>query len=367
MNQIRTLKAIDATVGRAAVLIARCVPLSPSKREPPASILVIRPGGIGDAVLLIPTLAALMKTYPSAHVTILAERRNAAIFAFCPGIKNIFRYDVFSEFRSALLARYDLVIDTEQWHRFSAVVARLCRPKTLIGFAANERMRLLTHAVRYSHDDYEAASFLRLLEPLGISACEPEIPFLTIPQNAVARACERLEPLVGNPFVVIFPGASIPERRWGAKRFHALAERARAVGYAVVVVGGKDDKEQGDEIISDDVGLNLAGATSLIETAVVLKKGQLLVSGDSGILHLAVGLGLPTVSLFGPGRAMKWAPKGDNHVVINKNLSCSPCTTFGTTPPCPINARCMTEIGVDEVADKMIARLLAERAGEPKS
>jgi len=358
VNRIRTLKAIDASVGRVAVPLARCIPLSPSKPEHPTSVLVIRPGGIGDAVLLIPTLVALMKTYPHAHVTILAERRNAAIFALCPGIENVFRYNVFSEFRSAVFARYDLVIDTEQWHRLSAVIARLCRPKTLIGFAANERERLFSHAIYYSHDDYEAASFLRLLEPLRINASEPEMPFLRPPQNAVVNACERLKPLADNPFVVIFPGASIPERRWGAKRFHALAERARAVGYAVVVVGGKEDKAQGDEIVSGGMGLNLAGVTSLIETAAVLQKSQLLISGDSGVLHLAVGLGVSTVSLFGPGRAMKWAPKGDNHTVINKNLPCSPCTIFGTTPPCPINARCMTEIGIDEVADKMIAHLI---------
>jgi ADP-heptose:LPS heptosyltransferase len=57
------------------------------------------------------------------------------------------------------------------------------------------------------------------------------------------------------------------------------------------------------------------------------------------------------VSLFGPGRSKKWAPQGDRHVVINKGLSCSPCTTFGTKPTCPIDARCMRDITVDEVVN----------------
>ncbi|MRR37660.1 glycosyltransferase family 9 protein, partial [bacterium] len=71
-------------------------------------------------------------------------------------------------------------------------------------------------------------------------------------------------------------------------------------------------------------------------------------------------LGIPTVSLFGPGRAKKWAPRGDNHIVVNKHLPCSPCTTFGYTPKCHINARCMADISVDEV-EQAVMTLLARK------
>jgi ADP-heptose:LPS heptosyltransferase len=84
-----------------------------------------------------------------------------------------------------------------------------------------------------------------------------------------------------------------------------------------------------------------------------------LLSGDSGVLHIAMGLGVPTVSLFGPGRAGKWAPRGERHIVINKGLSCSPCTTFGTTPPCPISAQCLNDITVDEVFNAVAVLLTA--------
>jgi ADP-heptose:LPS heptosyltransferase len=122
-------------------------------------------------------------------------------------------------------------------------------------------------------------------------------------------------------------------------------------GIRTVVVGGKEDRQQGEVIAGGGLGLNLAGQTSLAETAAVIQKSSLLLSGDSGVLHLAVGLGTATVSLFGPGRAKKWAPQGDRHIVINRGLACSPCTTFGTTPPCPIDARCMRDITVDEVVN----------------
>ena len=113
--------------------------------------------------------------------------------------------------------------------------------------------------------------------------------------------------------------------------------------------GGQEDRDAGDAIISGVDGLNLAGQTSLIGSAAVVEKAALLVSGDSGMLHIGVGLGRPTVSLFGSGIAAKWAPQGERHAVLNKKLPCSPCTRFGYTPPCPIGVKCLADISVDDV------------------
>jgi ADP-heptose:LPS heptosyltransferase len=145
-----------------------------------------------------------------------------------------------------------------------------------------------------------------------------------------------------------------------------VAELLAAFGIPVVVVGGSEDRRQGEEIVSGGKGLNLTGRTSLSETAAVIQRSVLLLSGDSGILHIAVGLDKPTVSLFGPGRARKWAPRGERHIVINKGLSCAPCTTFGTTPPCPIGAKCMGDITVDEVFNAVTV-LLTATGGLPSS
>lgn len=363
MNRVRLLKNLDRVLGGMAVHLASLFPLTHHLHEGYFSILIIRPGGIGDAVLLAPAIIALKRKFPQATITVLAEQRNAAAFALCPVVDRVLHYDIPSELLSAIRGRYDLVIDSEQWHRLSAVVARFCRPKMLIGFDTNERGRLFTHAIPYSHDDYEVTSFLRLLEPLGIAGEEFMAPFLSIPASAELSADALLVPLAGKPFVVIFPGASIPERRWGAERYGLVAETLNDVGYPVVVVGGNGDREQGELIVVAGRGLNLAGRTSLAETAAVLARSSLLVSGDSGVLHLAVGLGIRTVSLFGPGRALKWAPRGEGHAVVNRNLACSPCTTFGTTPPCPMDARCMREITVEQVLQQVKVFLTPVRAG----
>lgn len=328
----------------------------PAELEPPSSvtsIFIIRPGGIGDAALLAPAINAIRDTYPHANITILAERRNAGVFALVPGIDKVLCYDSPRDFLQLLRSNFDVVIDSEQSHRLSAVVARMVCAPVKIGFDTNERRRMFTHYVPYSHDDYEAASFANLLEPLGISPgnVKRAEAFLIIPQKATEKADIMLESLQNQPFVAVFPGASIAERRWGAERFRRVAEMLAFFGIRTVVIGGIEERAQGEIIAGGAAGLNLAGMTSLPETAAVLQRSSLLLSGDSGVLHLAVGVGTPTVSLFGPGRARKWAPTGDRHFVINKCLPCSPCTTFGTTPHCQNDTRCMKEISVEETVN----------------
>ncbi|HEY3309397.1 MAG TPA: glycosyltransferase family 9 protein [Desulfuromonadaceae bacterium] len=352
---IRLVKVLDAFVGRLVTLLF----LSQHRESPSEvhSFLIIRPGGIGDAVLLIPTIQAIKNRFTSAEITVLAEVRNGSVFKLSTDVDHILLYDRPKQLLSTLQGNYDVAIDTEQWHRLSALVARLTGAPMLIGFDTNERKRLFSHRIVYSQDDYEMQSFQNLLAPLDIEPGLSEDSFLKIPESVVKKTGQLLETLAGKPFVTIFPGASIPERKWGAVHFGKLAQLLAKFGISGVVVGGAEDKEQGNIIVSECAGLNLAGKTSLSETAAIIEKSALLISGDSGVLHIAVGLGRPTVSLFGPGRSKKWAPRGDRHIVINKELPCSPCTIFGNTPRCPINSRCMKEITVDEVFNAVMMLL----------
>lgn len=344
------LKFIDKFIGG---LLARVVPgVCPSiiVGASPCSVLLVRPGGIGDAILLLPAIQALNEAYPQAAIDILAEKRNGKGFSLSPHVRRIFLYDGCSDLLAVMQNRYDVVIDTEQWHRLSALVARLIQSSMKIGYATNERKNLFNCPIPYSQDSYEGNSFFNLLEPLGITTpSEIEIPFIEIQPSARERAEELLGDFLHRPFAVLFPGASIPERRWGTEKFQAVVEALSCEGIQSVVVGGQEDAAEGAKIVTGTHGLNLAGRTSLAETAAIIDQGAALVSGDSGILHIGVGLGRPTVSLFGPGIAKKWAPRGMEHIVLNKNLPCSPCTKFGYTPKCSSGARCLQEITVEEV------------------
>lgn len=344
------LKSIDAVFGKLAI---KLVP-SPAPRDIPAdgirSILIIRPGGIGDAALLSPALYKLREYFPAAQIHILAERRNAGAFALVPGIDRLFLYDSISGLINVLLSSYDIVIDTEQWHRLSALIARLTGAPIIVGFDTNDRRRMFTHTVPYSHEDYEADSFLHLAALFGTdTGMDNTAPFLFPPDDARQIAINILKSVRADKFVTIFPGASISERQWGVDRFSCVVKSLESRGVRAVVVGSADDRPLADAIVSGSSAVNLAGRTSISGTAAVISSSRLLLSGDSGILHIGVGLGTPTVSIFGPGIAAKWAPRGPRHRVINMNIACSPCTRFGNTPPCPRNVSCLAGITPEEV------------------
>lgn len=350
------LKSIDAIIGP---VMASILP-SPRAIVPPEtirSLLIIRPGGIGDAILVLPMLQAIAERYQAVAMTVLVERRNSAVFELSPVPCRVLRYDVPAELITAMQREYDCIIDTEQSHYLSGVIARFCHSAIIIGFDTNQRRRLLAHPVPYCQDDYEVDSFLNLLSPLGIEQSSSLARFVAIPAAASEKVAVKLKEVSCNDLICMFPGASVSERRWGTLRFRELACKLNQAGFMTIVIGGAAERESGDQIVAGGIGINLAGSTSVAETAALIDASQLLVTADSGMLHLAVALDKPSVSLFGPGRQKKWAPRGDRHVVLNKQLPCSPCTTFGDTPACRDAARCMREIGVDETFNAVMMLL----------
>ncbi|MGH7850400.1 MAG: glycosyltransferase family 9 protein, partial [Thermodesulfobacteriota bacterium] len=298
-------------------------------------------------------------------IDVLAEKRNSGIFAVCPYIDGLLLYDrlPLETLYRVIKAGYDIVIDTEQWHRMTAALSYITRAPERIGFATNERSGLYSRKVPYNQDDYEAVSFLNLVSALTAEKYEFDKarPFLPIPGPHDALSSAISEFRKGKRAVVgIFTGATVPERRWGAKNFAELAEELSRGNIGSVIVGGeseKDDSEIFKKRCTNGYLLDYIGGTTLGETAAVISEVDLFISGDTGLMHIAYGVGTPTLSLFGAGIQNKWAPLGDDHVAINKNEPCSPCTRFGYTPKCPYGVRCLTEISVEEVRESAMQLL----------
>ena len=156
------------------------------------------------------------------------------------------------------------------------------------------------------------------------------------------------------------------ERRWGEERFAALALRLRRMGCGIAILGGEAERDAGRRIAEAMGGegvLDLTGAVPLRETPYLMVVLDLLVTADSGLMHIAAGVGTPVVALFGAGIEAKWAPRGGATRVINKQLPCSPCTRFGYTPSCPRGVECLASISPDEVAEAVRAVLLEAASG----
>jgi lipopolysaccharide heptosyltransferase II len=322
-------------------------------------ILVIRPGGIGDAVLTFPMLRALRAYYDEAAIDVLGERRNADVYRINGLVRDVYCYDerpwaLLRLLRTLAARRYQTVIDTEQYHRLPSVIANHLGPACICGFDTLGRGRLQTHRVRYVESIYEVYSFLSLAAALigHDIPFDREQPFLEVDQRWQEWAARTLAGHAERPIAVIVPGASTPHKYWPPERYAAVAAWLVARGYYVVILGGRDSVGFARVIVARhgaDAVLNLAGCTSLPQVAGLIQRARLYLSSDTGPLHIAYGVGTPTVHMFGSGIMEKWAPPGRRYVVVHKDLPCSPCTRYGSTPPCPYGVACMEAIQVADV------------------
>ncbi|PLX41918.1 MAG: glycosyltransferase family 9 protein [Deltaproteobacteria bacterium] len=320
------------------------------------SILVIRPGGIGDAVLTLPMMNSLGNYFPKATIDVLAERRNAGVYRAVEPGPAVYMYDVdpLVTFKTLKAKQYDLIIDTEQFHYLSTIYANLLKPRSLIAFDTAGRGSLATHVVSYSDVKYEAQSFLDLAAVYcrwgGLF--DEERPFLFPPSESLALAEELFCIFDKKPVVALAPSAGALNRIWALEKFEELAVWLFGKGYCLCLVGGADSLEAGARIASLGEGkniLDLCGKASLIETAAALSLCSACVSSDTGVLHLSYAVGSKVVGLFGSGLSVKWGPRGTRARVVSAGLDCSPCTRGSITPQCKNGFKCMDDISVESV------------------
>lgn len=352
------LKAADSTigallcklVGRLDIHLARGPRLQPVEPARDARLLVIRPGGLGDMLLLLPCLRALQERFPEAQIDIVCETRNVEVLELSGLAVNPLVYD--RNPATFLLRlrrrRYQLAVDTEQFHNFSALFAWLSGAPVRVGFRiAPVRNSLYTHLVNYRLDGPEVDEFLRLLEPLGIPVTDrlPRLP-----------CAEEQPPAAGSPaasFVAVHACSSSHHKLWPAERFVTLARHLwERHGLSTVLMGSPGDARSNERLRAriEAAGVNVRCATTrrLREAAEVMRQAALFVGTDSGLAHLAAALGLPTVVLFGPSDHIKWGRNDERHAVVRHALPCSPCFIFGYHKPCrPVV--CMHSIDVRDV------------------
>lgn len=363
ISQIKIVKYIDRLVGPA---LAGLVPsLSARKPDKIERLLVIRPGGMGDAVLLLPILKMLKRRYTSLSIDILCESRNSGIFTSTFLVNDVFHYHQPGRMLSAIRGDYDVIVDTEQSHFLSAVICRLnCRALTA-GYGGNGREKMFHQVISYRKDMYEADMFLALFRSVFElpARVEWEGPFLRPLHSKQLERMKQLDDSMDPKRVFLFPGASNSAKVWPEERWGGVADALVEQGFKPVLLGGPMEKEVCSRIASmckKSVINDLSNQLSLPETSWLFERGGLLITGDSGLLHLAVLSGIQTLALFGPSSHVKWAPKGDRHRVIDKKYPCGPCTVFGTIPPCPYSHGCMHSIASDDVIIQAKNLLAAE-------
>lgn len=385
--KIRHMKWADHYIaGSICVLLAIVHVLTPRFRAPSRlgvrRILVTKYFGIGSIVLLTPLFRAARRKYPSASITFVTfneNRRLAELFGFADEIYTLrtdriwfFARDLLGLLTKLFRDRCDIAIDVEFFSSFSAIIAYLSGAPIRAGYYSPGMWRgmLLTERVYYNHYRHIAEVFLALARAVGAEETETQPLRLEPPQhgNATSLGSSR-----SRPYVVVNVNASdmCLERRWPAESFVALSDRLSETFTEIDLVFIGDSSERGyvEEIVSRLASKrvnNLAGCTTFEQLLFILSRATLVVSNDSGPLHLASVLGAPTVALFGPETPLLYGPQSSTNITLYKGIYCSPCLNMynSKVAPCRGDNQCMKLITVEEVFDSAM-RSLARNAVSP--
>lgn len=340
------------------------------------NILVVKLSAIGDVIHALPVSYAIKEQYPEAHLTWVVEQAAYAILADNPCIDELILFEK-AKFRSIggflreigpfrrrlRTRRYDASLDLQGLFK-SAAIAWNAGAKLRIGTAnMREGAHLVSRPVRGAHaDGHIVERYLDVARALGCRVGEVRFPVSVSDRDRMAAdtllAREGVQE--GRPFVAFAVGANWPNKRWPVEHFAALADRLYHAHYVPVLVGGgRLDATLAEDILraSEIPPVNLVGRTNLKQLAHVFTRAALVLGGDTGPVHLAAGLRVPTVMLMGPTDANRNGPYGQLQNAIEVDRPCRGCWKRA----CPKGLDCLAAISVDAVAAQIGAVLRSVR------
>ena len=317
-------------------------------------ILVRLPNWIGDTVMALPAINNIASHYKNDRIALLSRKSVLELFKederfyklYCIGngklqtiidISSVLRQE---KFDTAILLQNAIG---------AAIIAKMSRIPERIGYKTDFRRLLLTKPINLpekptTQDRY----FLNMLKEAGIdSVYKDSYPLLNVTEKEMIWAERALEKL-DRPIILFFPGAAYGQaKRWPWKNFTALAKLLyENIGGTIILIGSDIEKEIGAAIETAANVKNQIGKTTLRETMALLSNSDLLVTNDSGPMHVAAALGTTLIGIYGSTDPERTPPVGNGKkAIIYKNVSCSPC--FLRT--CPTDLKCMKQIGPSEV------------------
>jgi heptosyltransferase I len=341
------------------------------------AFLIVRLGALGDIVHALPLAAALRATWPDARVDWLVDVKHRAILEHVGGLSTIVAVDtrrmggdtgVVPVVRALRAVRYDVAIDAQGLLK-SAVLARLAGAARVVGLA---RGHLREPLARWAHDDavepagpHVVDHALALAEAAGATPAlarrslgeggPPRFALQAPASDIVARVRGALGLGDSQPFALINPGAAWPNKRWPPERFGAVARHLRERhGWPSIVAWGPGEEALARAVVdAADGAAASAPATSLAELLAIVGAAGLVVSGDTGPLHLAAALDTPIVGIYGPTDPARNGPWSPADVTLSRNGACA----CHHQRRCTAAAWCLDGLAVAEVSAAVDRRL----------
>jgi ADP-heptose:LPS heptosyltransferase len=302
-------------------------------------ILIVKPSSLGDVIHSLPFLNAVKTCLPESEIHWIIAKGLEGILENHPMINKLWVIDknswkkiknlkntiqeIKGLFKNLKQEKYDLVVDLQGLLRSGVITAAT-------GY---------THKVAGGKNIHAVDRYLKIAESLGCNISDISFTF---------PAFDSSLSFIPNPsslkdYIVIVPGARWKTKIWPAEKFGKLASM---LPIESIIVGSKSDKTIADEIVSLSGGraVSLAGKTNLRELIAIISRANLIVSNDSGPMHIAAALNVPVFAVFGPTDPFRTGPYGKGHTIIREDILCSPCFRKSCD-----DMKCMKDLSVQKV------------------
>ncbi|WP_455388862.1 lipopolysaccharide heptosyltransferase II [Petrachloros mirabilis] len=338
------------------------------------NILVRGPNWLGDAVMCEPALRGLRLIAPDAIISLLVKPAVAELFMGHPAINHLVLYEdkgrhaglsgkwaLAGELRKA---NFDLALLFQNAFE-AALLAFVAGVPRRYGYATDGRSLLLSDPVAVPDRRvpvHQVQYYWNLLRPMGLTG-EPSTPGLCVAQDedqAMAARLEKMGIVEGNMVIGLNPGSTYGDaKRWLPERFAEVTNRlcqtfsaSQGKRASAIVFGAKGEESLGHEIARrlSMPSAVLSGSTSIRELMAAVKRCAVLLTNDTGPMHIASAFRVPVVAVFGPTDWRMTSPYGTKHVIVRQPVDCAPCLLR----ECPIDHRCMTWVSVDQVYEAAI-------------
>lgn len=334
------------------------------KKNSVKKILIVKPSSLGDVVHSLPFLNAMKSCFPKAEIHWVIAKGLEGLLEGHPMIDKliIINKDLWKDlshagstvkeirvlFRQLRHEKYDIVVDLQGLLR-SGVITWATRAPLRIGFQeAREGSRFFyTKRVMGGRDIHAVDRYMKVAAELGCDIHE-----IVFPLPLFKKSAAQAETLAASgPYAVLVPGARWKTKIWPAESFGKVASM---LPLRSVVVGGSSDKVMAEKVAShsDEKTVSVVGQTGLKELIEIIRVAEVVITNDTGPMHIAAALNVPVIAIFGPTSPAKTGPYGIGHVVLQSKADCVPCFKKDC-----VDFRCMNEI-TPEVVIHEVKRVL---------
>jgi heptosyltransferase-2 len=344
------------------------------ENEAAGRILILRLGALGDVLLATPVIRALSARFPESRIDFLTKEAYIPLLKGNPGLNGVIGFSPEKEIRGLIetvrrirAGRYGVVVDLQNNFR-SRLFTRFSGARIRKTYRSGRLRRFALVHFRMDRYRESVPVPLKYLATVRSFGAEDDGKGLDLflddsVRESVQTRLERAGVASGASIVALAPGAGRPTKRWPAKRFAEVGRHFGGRGFRIAILGGPNDGEACAAVLEGigPTSFSFCGSMTLPETAALLERSALLVTNDTGVMHMASALKIPTLAVFGPTtRHFGFFPFRSPAKVLERDLPCRPCSFHGTDRCPETHFKCMQTISSGDTVSAAERFLAAE-------